>query len=90
MSDELTEPPVVVFDPLSPDAPLEQLLSIRHNPLVKDMTPNELRSLIQRLRTLASSSPTLSSKIQTDSDNANPKKRANTVAAKRRAILADL
>lgn len=87
MSDEPTAP---VFDPLSPDAPLEHLLSIRHNPLVKDMTPDELRSLIQRLRTLASSSPTLSSKIQTDSDNVNPKKRTNTAAAKRRAILADL
>lgn len=86
----MNEPPVVVFDPLSPDAPLEHLLSIRHNPLIANATPDELRVIIQRLRTLASSSPTLSSKIQTDSDNVNPKKRTNTAAAKRRAILADL
>lgn len=89
MSDE-TIMPEVVFDPLSPDAPLEHLLSIRHNPLVKDMSPDELRTLIQKLRTLASSPPSLSSAIQSSSDNANPKKRTNTIAAKRKAILADL
>lgn len=81
---------IPVADPLSPDAPIEHLLSIRHNPAIKDMSPDELRAVIQKLRTLASSAPSLSSKLQADSDNVNPKKRTNTISAKRKAVLAEL
>jgi hypothetical protein len=82
---------VPVDDPLAPDAPIHHLLSIRHNPLVANMTTDELRELVQRLRTYATSAPSLSSKLATDSANVSPRTRkSNTKAAQRKAILADL
>lgn len=81
---------VPVDDPLSPDAPIHQLLSIRHNPLVANMTTEELGKYVQRLRTLATSAPTLSSKLKSDSDNVNTRRPRNTVSAKRKSLLDSL
>lgn len=89
----MTEPLSIipVSDPLAPDAPIHHLLSIRHNPLIKDATPDELRAIIQKLRTLASSSPTLSAKLNSDSDNVNPRKRKQSVeTAARKDFLSQL
>lgn len=38
------------MNPTDHDAPLIQLLSIKHNPLVAEMTPEQLTALVQRLR----------------------------------------
>jgi hypothetical protein len=78
-----------VIDPLAPDAPILHLLSLRENPNVATMSEDELRALVQRLRTVASSPQTLSAELAKDSNRVNPKQR-NTAAAKRKAILADL
>lgn len=89
MSEEQTDTFVSVDDPLAPDAPIHHLLSIRHNPLVKDMSTEQLQALVQRLRTYATSAPSLSSKLSSDSSNVNPRKR-NSITAKRKALLEDL
>lgn len=93
MSDE-TPPvsvPVELPDFLQPDAPIHHLLSIRHNPLVENMTTEELTAMVQKLRTYVTSAPTLSSKLATDSSNVDPAKRkSNAIAARRKAALADL
>jgi hypothetical protein len=71
-------------DPLAPDAPLIHLLSIKHNPLVKDMSNEQLADLVKKLRTHAASAPTLSAKLQDESDKIKPR---NTKSAKRKAML---
>lgn len=71
-------------NPLAPDAPLIHLLSIKHNPLVKDMSPEQLAELVRKLRTHATSAPTLSAKLQSESDSIKPR---NTKSAKRKAML---
>lgn len=76
-----------VIDPLSPDAPLIHLLSIKHNPLVKDMSSDQLAELVKKLRTFAASAATLSAKLQTESDAIKPR---NTKSAKRKALLNSL
>lgn len=80
-----------LIDPLSPDAPIHHLLSISKNPNVANCTDEELAALVQRLRTYATSAPTLSAKLQSDSNNVNPRKRAvNSESAKRKALLAEI
>lgn len=69
---------------LLPDAPIYHLLSIQHNPLVKDMSVDELKVLVSRLRALSSSPPTLSSKLTSDSDAIKPR---NAKSAVRKALL---
>ena len=54
------------FNPLAPDAPIAQLLSISTNPQVKDLDDQQLMELVKRVRTLAISPQTLSSKLQTE------------------------
>lgn len=76
-------------DPLAPDAPILHLLSLRENPNVATMSEDELRALVQRLRTVATSPQTLSAELAKDSARVNPRQR-NSVAAKRKALLADL
>lgn len=66
---------------LSPDAPTWQLLSLRHNPLVVDMTPDQLRAHIQRIKELATSAPTLSAKLANDSEQIKPKRTSATAKA---------
>lgn len=72
------------IDPLADDAPLIHLLSIKHNPLVKDMSSDQLAALVKKLRTHAASAPTLSAKLQSESDSIKPR---NTKSAKRKAML---
>jgi hypothetical protein len=38
------------MNPTDHDAPLIQLLSIKHNPLVAEMTQEQLTALVQKLR----------------------------------------
>jgi hypothetical protein len=76
-------------DPLDPDAPLLHLLSIKHNPLVAEMTHDQLMELIKKLRTLATSPPTLSARLKSDGDRENPRSKT-TLAARRRALLDEL
>lgn len=77
-----TEPPL---DPLAPDAPIVQLLSVSTNPLLATASDEELRALVVRLRQQASSPPTLSSKLKSDTE------RTKTVRAKsERQKLLDL
>jgi hypothetical protein len=54
-------------NPLSPDAPIYHLLSIRDNPMVKDMTTEQLQELVKRMRTLAQSSQTMSAALNKES-----------------------
>lgn len=80
-----------VDDPLSPDAPLQHLLSISTNPLIENMSVEELTKLVQRCRAYATSQPTLSAKLATDAANVDPKKRAaNSIKAKKAAILDEI
>ena len=72
-------------DPFSSDAPIINLLSIQHNPLVKDMTTEQLNQLIQRLRTVATSPQTMTSVLQNDSR----RKRPMTEAQRKRRELLD-
>jgi hypothetical protein len=80
----------VVDDPLAPDAPIHHLLSIRHNPLVKDMTTEELTALVQKLRTHATSPQSLSAKLKSDSDNVTTRRPRNAAATKRKTLLENL
>lgn len=55
------------------------------------MSNEQLTELVQRLRTYATSAPTLSSKLSTDSNNAHPRKRQlSAAAAKRKALLEEI
>jgi hypothetical protein len=71
---------------LSPDAPIHQLLSLRHNPLVKDMNPEQLRAFVQKLKEYSTSAPTLSSKLSSDSEKIKPKREKSA----RQKLLDDL
>lgn len=70
---------------LLPDAPIFQLLSLKHNPLVKDMTNAQISEFVTKLRTLATSAPTLSAKLSSDSEKIKPKRTGES--AKRKALL---
>lgn len=74
------------IDPLASDAPILHLLSLRENPKVATMPEDELRALVQRLRTVANSPQTLSAELAKDSARVNPRQR-NSISAKRKAIL---
>jgi hypothetical protein len=78
-----------VIDPLAPDAPILHLLSLRENPNVATMPEDELRALVQRLRTVATSPQSLSAELSKESSRVNPRQR-NTAAAKRKAVLDSL
>lgn len=53
-------------DPLAPDAPVWQLLSLKHNPALLTMTEEELRGFVQKLRTLGTSPQALTAALNTD------------------------
>jgi hypothetical protein len=54
-------------NPLAPDAPIHHLLSIRDNPMVKDMTTEQLQELVKRMRTMATSPQTMSAALNKES-----------------------
>lgn len=83
----MTDQPQI--DPLAPDAPILHLLSLRENPNVATMSENELRALVQRLRTVATSPQSLSAELSKESSRANPRQR-NSISAKRKAVLDSL
>ena len=76
-------------DPLSPDAPLVHLLSLKHNPLLAEMNQDQLIELVKQLRSYAVSPPTLTAKLKADGEKLNPQK-SQSVAARRRALLENL
>ena len=76
-------------DALAPDAPIYHLLSIRENPLVKDMSTEQLQELVKRMRTMAQSPQTLTSTLQRESKTRKSKPLTEQ-EIRRRAILADM
>lgn len=76
-------PDLPPFDPLDPDAPLVQLLSVSSNPILATCSDEELRAVVIRLRQVATSPPTLSSKLAKDSD----KIKSVRASSKRQSIL---
>jgi len=73
------------FNPLDPDAPIHQLLSVRFNPMVKDMSTEQLNELIKRIRATATSPQTLTASLQRDSKRSRPM----TEAQRKRKELLD-
>jgi hypothetical protein len=76
-----------VLNPLDPDAPIYHLLSIKDNPLVKDMTTEQLQELVKRMRTLAQSPQTMTSSLQKESRTRKP---MTEKQIKRKALLDSL
>jgi hypothetical protein len=76
-----------VIDPLAPDAPIHHLLSLKHNPRLKDMTRDQLHDLVKKIRALATSAPTMSSKLQSESSRRKP--RVLTPEQKRKQEILD-
>lgn len=68
-----------------PDAPIHQLLSLRHNPKVVDMSQEQLRSFVAQLRTLTSPA-TLAAKLRSDSDKIKPRKEKSELQKLRDSI----
>lgn len=79
--------PLPDVDPLSPDAPIHHLLSIKENPLVVKMSDQELTELIKRLRTIATSPQTMTSALQSESKRRRP---LSAAAQKRKDIIDNL
>jgi hypothetical protein len=81
---DLEQTQVIVddIDPLDPEAPISHLLSVMHNPKVKDMTTEQLTALVMKLRANATSPQTLTATISRDS-----KRRPMTEAQKKRKDL---
>jgi hypothetical protein len=73
------------INPLDPDAPIIQLLSVMHNPSVKDMSDSQLNDLIKKLRTVATSPQTLTSVLQGEAKRRRPM----TEAQRRRKEILD-
>jgi hypothetical protein len=72
-------------NPLDPDAPIIQLLSVMHNPDVKNMSDSQLNDLIKKLRTVATSPQTMTSVLQGEAK----RKRPMTEAQRRRKEILD-
>jgi hypothetical protein len=72
-------------NPLDPDAPILHLLSIMHNPSVKDMSDSQLNDLIKKLRTVATSPQTMTSVLQGEAKRRRPM----TEAQRKRKELLD-
>ena len=70
---------------LAPDAPIIHLLSLRGNPMIKDMSIDELTAHLDRVRKLASQAPTLSAQLTSEAKAAG--KGTNSAAAVRKAKL---
>lgn len=75
------------LDPLAPDAPLIQLLSVRENPMLTTMTEEQLVALVRKLRQFAASPQTVTAADSAAGVAVSPKK---TVASAKRAILDSL
>lgn len=73
------------IDPLSPDAPIHHLLSVKENPMVLQMSDQQLTEMIKRLRTVATSPQTMSSVLQADAKRRRPM----TEAQRKRKDLLD-
>lgn len=78
------------FNPLAPDAPIAQLLSISTNPQVKDLDDQQLMELVKRVRTLATSPQTLSAKLQTEGRVRKSSKTKTPEQLRRQAIIDSL
>jgi hypothetical protein len=73
------------INPLDPDAPIIHLLSIMHNPSVKDLSDSQLNDLIKKLRTVATSPQTMTSVLQGEAKRRRPM----TEAQRRRKEILD-
>lgn len=81
----------MTIDPLAPDAPILHLLSVKNNPLLEQMTPDQLTEVVKKYRTLATSAPTLSAKLNDEGKKIRaerkPARAPNPEQQKRKAIL---
>jgi hypothetical protein len=77
------------FDPLAPDAPIHHLLSIKDNPIVKDMNVQQLQELVKRARSMAQSPQTLTSALQRESKTRKSKP-LTALEIKKRELLATI
>ncbi len=66
MENQPTQIPVPLAH-LAPDAPISHLLSLRHNPRLTEMSPEQLRGFVQGLRVLATQAPTMNAKLLNES-----------------------
>lgn len=67
MNQSTPTPVPVPLAHLAPDAPISHLLSLRHNPRLTEMSPEQLRGFVQGLRVLATQQPTMSAKLLNES-----------------------
>lgn len=74
-------------DALAPDAPIYQLLSLRHNPLVANMTQSQLIDYVRKLKEFSTSSTTAQAKLNSDSERIKPKRQPSAKTAERKALL---
>ncbi len=72
---------------LAPDAPIVALMSLTGNPLIKDMSTDELTALLQRVKSLEKQAPTLHAQLTNEATRAG---KGNSKSAKLKNILADL
>jgi hypothetical protein len=72
---------------LSHDAPILHLLSLRHNPLLKDMSTDELTAHLARIKSLVQSPPSLTAELKKE---AAGRTKSPTKAAARKNILDNL
>lgn len=79
------DPPSLEVNPLAPDAPIHHLLSVKENPMVLQMSDQQLTEMIKRLRTVATSPQTMTAVLQSDAR----KRRPMTEAQRRRKEILD-
>lgn len=78
--------PLLPLNPLDPDAPLEALMDIQGNPHLLNATPDEMRELLQRLKSYVHQPATLAAKVERDSGRT----KSGAAKAERARKLADL
>lgn len=80
----------MTFDPLAPDAPLLSLLSIKENPLLLDMSEDQLIALVRKLRQGATSPPTLAAMDEEAGRRVAQKTPRVTKASEKKTLLDSL
>jgi hypothetical protein len=79
-------PDEIPFDPLSPDAPLIHLLSVRKNPVLIRMNPDQLMDLAIQLRTRVTEAEKPKRKPKAPKAPSEPKPKKLTFEERRQQI----
>jgi len=72
------------MNPDAPDAPIIQLLSLRHGTLTKDMTNEQLATRLAMIQKLVAQPASLTAALQSESDAKKPR------VGKAKSLLADI